>query len=295
MLLTAEKLTKEYIIEKSLFSFNPMRIKALNQINFHLDERSVLGVVGETGSGKSTLAKLIVKLLTPTSGEINYGFEDIPKSIQMIFQNPFNSLNPRLKIKTILKEPLLIHKLDRGNNKNNKVNRLLEKVNLNSTCLNKYAGEFSGGQRQRIAIARALAVEPKILVCDEPTSSLDLSVQAQILNLFIQLKENHGLSYIFITHNLEVISFIADKVLILYKGMDLEKGDKERIFANPLHPYTKVLLSMDTAIEKGLEKDNIEGCPFRHQCKYSLENCNTMPNEIEVENKHYVKCHLYAK
>jgi len=297
MLLAAKNLTKEYLIEKSIFTLHPIRVRAVNCVNFELKRESVLGVVGETGSGKSTLAKLIAKLISPTQGEIIYDFSDIRKSIQIIFQNPYSSLNPRLKIKTILTEPFLIHKLGSRKEIPRKIEDLLNKTNLSVSCLNKYPDEFSGGQRQRIAIARALAVQPKVLICDEPTSSLDLSIQAQILNLFINLKNELKLSYVFISHNLEVISFLADEVLILYKGIDVEKGSKEQIFNNPLHPYTKVLLAKnivagDEESEKGR---TLGGCPFYFQCKHRFQDCLEMPKEIEVEKAHYVKCHLYKR
>jgi len=245
MLLTAKNLGKQYKTEKSLLSNKFTTIDALYDINFQLKEGSVLGVLGESGSGKTTLAKLIVKLIEPTHGEITYeGIDNFRRQIQMVFQNPAASLNPMMKIIDILKEPLLIHHLADDKNMEQKLKALLDSVNMNYDCLNRYPDEFSGGQKQRIAIARAIAVKPKVLICDEPTSSLDLSVQAQILNLFLKLKKDFGLSYIFISHNIEVISFIADEILILYQGRQIEKGSKQEILNNPQHSYTKMLLGL---------------------------------------------------
>lgn len=295
MLLVAKNLGKQYFIEKSFFSNKKTTVNALTDINFKLNEGSVLGIVGETGSGKTTLAKLIVRLIEPTSGKINYSIGDIRRSIQLIFQNPFGSLNPRMKIKDILKEPLLIHNLSNKNNILFKLENLLEMVNLNSDCLRRYPDEFSGGQRQRIAIARAISINPKILVCDEPTASLDLSVQAQTLNLFKKLKEELGLSYVFISHNIEVISFIADEILILYGGRQVERGKKEKVFNNPLHPYTRMLLGEDKNVLKKTNQETSNSvCNFYCNCEDRIDACRErIPKETKVEEGHYVCCHNF--
>ncbi|MDD5355184.1 MAG: ATP-binding cassette domain-containing protein [Candidatus Omnitrophica bacterium] len=295
MLLTVKNLSKQYKIPKGVFSGKFLKVDALCDVNFKLKEGSVLGVLGESGGGKTTLAKLIVKLLKPTQGQIIYGNTcNFRRWVQMVFQNPFSSLNPMMKIKDILKEPLIVHRLIK-NNTENKLKALLDMVSMDYDCLRRYPDEFSGGQKQRIAIARALAVQPRVLVCDEPTSSLDLSVQAQILNLFVKLKEELGLSYIFISHNIEVISFIADEILILYKGTQVERGLKQKIFDNPKHPYTKILLGLDESKSQEFSQEiPAAGCKFLPSCKFSSQACRAyMPQETQIEEGHYVSCHLY--
>jgi oligopeptide/dipeptide ABC transporter ATP-binding protein len=296
MLLSVENLGKQYLIPKKFLSNKAISVDALSGINFQLNKGSVLGVVGESGSGKTTLARLIVKLIEPTTGKITYeGICDLRRSVQMVFQNPYSSLNPMMKIKDILAEPFFIHRLANRDSLKSKLNALLDKVNLHADCLSRYPDEFSAGQKQRIAIARAISVEPQILVCDEPTSCLDLCVQAQILNLFLKLKQDLGLSYIFISHNIQVISFIADEILILYEGRQMERGLKDNVFNNPKHPYTKMLLgSPQPGPEKHMVGENKQGCPFFPNCKFSLGLCqNSPPKEIQIEQGHYVSCHIF--
>jgi len=242
MLLTVKNLSKNYSVSKQFLSNKATTVTALTDINFRLGAGRTLGIIGETGSGKTTLAKLLAQLIEPTSGSIHYAVKDTRRGVQLIFQNPYTSLDPRMSIERALREPFIIHRHVAKGNITQKINHLLKTVQLPADCLRRFPDEFSGGQRQRIAIARALAVEPNVLICDEPTASLDLSVQAQILNLFQHLKESLQLSYVFISHNIEVISFIADDVLVLYKGTCVEQGARESVFSNPQHPYTKMLL-----------------------------------------------------
>jgi oligopeptide/dipeptide ABC transporter ATP-binding protein len=293
MLLIANNLSKKYFIEKGFLSNKLIATDALYNINFSLKEKTVLGVLGETGSGKTTLAKLVVKLISPTSGNITYNTKNGSRSIQMIFQNPFTSLNPRMKIINSLKDAFLIHKLANSKNINSKMENLLDMVSLDRDCLQRFPDEFSGGQRQRISIARAISVNPQVLLCDEPTASLDLSIQAQILNLFVKLKYELGLSYIFISHNIEVISFIADEILILYKGRQVERGHKDKVLNNPCHPYTKILLGKDIGQVSNFDSNNNKtGCIFCLSCKNKLGICNkSEPSERKIDEDHYVSCH----
>lgn len=220
--------------------------KAVNEISFSIERGETVGLVGESGSGKSTLAKIILRLLIPSSGEVLFENENIAniqdiqtfrKSVQMIFQDPASSLNPRMTIKEILKEPFLIH------NMKPEIDKLLEMVKLDSSSLNRFPHEFSGGQKQRIGIARALALSPKLIVCDEPISSLDVSIQAQIINLLKDLQDTFKISYLFIAHDLATVKCIASKVAVMYRGSLVEIGKTEDIYEKPAHPYTQMLLN----------------------------------------------------
>jgi len=296
MLLSVKNLTKHYFIEKNLLSNKVTPVKALEGINFSLKESSILGVLGETGSGKSTLARLLVGLLKPTQGEII--FSDVVKDSrpQLIFQNPFGSLNPRLKIRTTLREPLAISGIRDKKESSQKISTILKKVNLSEDCLDRFPDELSGGQRQRIAIARALLTEPKILVCDEPTASLDLSVQAQILNLFLELKTTLSLSYVFISHNMDVISFMADEIVVLYAGRAVERGAASEVLNNPQHPYTKLLLASESDNRLQTETADNEGaCAFYCSCQQKTSACaQRQPHEIQIGENHYIACLNHA-
>lgn len=245
MILEAVDITKNFSIEQGAFKQETGKVRALNKINFVLQEFTTLGVVGESGSGKTTLAKIILKLIPPSSGEIIFNADmirDFRKDLQIIFQNPYNSLNPKMRIFDILKEPLLIHEIVPSKLFKERVVELLRSVGLDELALNRYPIEFSGGQRQRICIARSLASEPKLIVLDEPISSLDLTIQAEMLDLFSRLKQNLRLTYIFITHNLAVVKSMADKIIVMQNGRIVEEASKDSIFSNPKEDYTKLLL-----------------------------------------------------
>lgn len=245
MILEVKNLSKHFSFERGFLKSARGTVKALEDISFSVDEFSSLAIAGESGSGKTTLAKIILKLIPPTRGEVVFNKESITnfrKDVQIIFQNPYNSLNPKMRIADILTEPLFIHKIAPKRFFKDRVIALLEMVGLTEDLLERYPIEFSGGQRQRICIARALASGPKLIVLDEPISSLDLTVQAQMLDLFLELKEKIKLTYIFISHNLAVIRHIADRVMVMQNGRIVEYGKKEDIFSNPVNPYTKLLL-----------------------------------------------------
>ena len=253
-LLEVKSLEKHFPLQQNIFGQVKSWVYAVNDVSFKVSKGSTLGLVGESGCGKTTLGRTILRLVEPTSGQVFYNNKNIldinlkemralRKKMQIIFQDPYASLNPRMTVGSAIMEPMEIHKL--GENKKDRLNRvihLLEKVGLESSMVNRYPHEFSGGQRQRVCIARALAVEPEFIVCDESVSALDVSIQAQILNLLLDLQEDLGLTYIFISHDLSVVKFMSDEVLVMYKGKIVEKNSSENIYSNPQHSYTKTLL-----------------------------------------------------
>jgi oligopeptide/dipeptide ABC transporter ATP-binding protein len=254
-LLVVENLKKYYSLTSGLIYKRRREIRAVDGVSFTLDEEETLGLVGESGCGKTTIAKTIVKLETPTSGRITYRGRDIfaldpleerryRKHVQMIFQDPHASLDPRMSAGDIIEEALIIHGMDDPEERRHRVRELLETVGLEPAHMNRYPHEFSGGQKQRIGIARALAVNPRLIIADEPVSALDVSVQAQILNLLMRLKKEFSLSYLFIAHNLPVIRRISDRVAVMYLGRIMEMASTRKIFENPLHPYTRMLLEV---------------------------------------------------
>lgn len=244
-LLEVKNISKAFPIERGIFKQRIGYVWALKDINFVLWENSVVGLVGESGSGKTTLAKIILKLIPPTQGELLYNqniIQRLGKDVQIIFQNPYSSLNPKMRIIETLSEPLIIHKLLPRKKIKDRVVQLLSEVGLDDSVLLRLPHEFSGGQRQRICLARALACEPRLLVLDEPLSSLDLTIQAEILDLISQLQKEKNLTYLFISHNLIVIKRIAQHILVLREGQLVEQGECDQIFSHPQHPYTQFLL-----------------------------------------------------
>jgi ABC-type oligopeptide transport system ATPase subunit len=247
MILEVKDISKSFAIERGMFKSYSGKLKALNGVGFSLSEFDTLGLVGESGSGKTTLAKIILGLISADSGQVIFNPEIISnfhKDVAIIFQNPYNSLNPKMKVVDIISEPLWIHRIVKRKKIKEEVIRLLELVSLTKDMLTRYPKEFSGGQRQRIAIARALASQPKLLILDEPISSLDLTIQAQMLNLFNELKAKLSLTYIFISHNLTVVKHIADHVIVMKDGAIVENASVSEIFEHPAHPYTQALLSV---------------------------------------------------
>jgi len=245
MILNVKNISKEFNFERGIFRHKKTTLKALDNVSFSVPRYTTLGIVGESGSGKTTLAKIILGLVPATSGEYEFDRQMIKtfrKDVQIIFQNPYNSLNPKMRIRQIIQEPILIHNTATRDRCRDRVIELLRLIGLSKDALNRYPGEFSGGQRQRISIARALASEPKFIILDEPISSLDLTVQVRMIDLFKELKTKLQLTYIFISHNLALVKHMADSVLVMQKGRIVERGSTEEILQHPQTPYTKLLL-----------------------------------------------------
>jgi oligopeptide/dipeptide ABC transporter ATP-binding protein len=315
-LLEVRNLKKYYPITSGLLSRHVGDIKAVDGVSFTIKEKETLGLVGESGCGKTTLAKTIVKLEKPTSGRIIYKGKDIyslskeeeksyRKEVQMIFQDPHASLDPRMTAGDTVEEALIIHRLGDREERKKRVQELFRAVGLEAEHMKRYPHEFSGGQKQRIGIARALAVQPKLIIADEPVSALDVSVQAQILNLLAQLKEKFGLSYLFIAHNLSVIRYISDRVGVMYLGKIVEIAETEEIFDNPTHPYTRVLLEAAPIPDPRLRrnrrtltrepsKTNEGGCRFYPSCHSATNRCSKEePPLTFIEKTHQVACWRY--
>lgn len=292
----------EYQTSKGVLSRKQI-IHAVNGVNLEIKKGEILALAGESGCGKSTLAKAILKLEPIKSGEISYEAQDLRKFAQMVFQNPYASLNPKMKIGEILSEPLVIN-TDYSREKISEiVKEKIKLVGLDESCLELYPHEFSGGQRQRIAIARALMLDPEFILADEPVSALDVSIQAQIINLIKELKEKYGLTFLLITHDMSVIKYLADRTAVMYLGEIVEIGKTSDIFANPLHPYTKALLGAVPQINKCNKKVLLKGdlpspanlpngCKFHTRCPKVMEKCKTCHPQDKGAS-HIVKCFLY--
>lgn len=312
-LLSVSGLAKEFAIKG-----NKQKIKAVDGVSFTLSAGETLGVVGESGSGKSTLGRLVLRLLEPTAGEITFDGQKIselkPKELraarrqmQMIFQDPFASLDPRMTIEALIREPLDIHKIGTESERAEMVKNIVSHVGLTPDALTRYPHEFSGGQRQRISIARAIITRPKLIVADEPVSALDVSIQSQILNLMLDLRNEMNLTYIFISHDLSVIQHIADKVAVMYLGKIVEFATVEEIFKNPQHPYTKALISAVPQINPADRTNRVvltgdipspaaqpSGCHFHPRCPIAVQKCSEIEPQLRsiTTADHLVSCHL---
>ena len=305
-ILKAVHLSKEYPIRGGFLSSKRGAIKAVQNVSFELPEGKTLGVVGESGCGKSTLARLLLRLEEPTSGEVIFDGENLAnlppsklfayrRKMQMVFQDPYSSLNPRLTVEEIIRDPLIVYRIGSRAEQLKRVEELLQKVGLSAETMKRYPHEFSGGQRQRIGVARALALNPKVVIADEPVSSLDVSVQAQVLNLLVSLQKEMGLTYLFITHDLSVVEFISDEIIVMYLGRIMEKGTTQTIFAKPAHPYTRALLEAVPRPEpkKRREKSLLpgetpsplnppSGCQFHPRCAFMIPDCKKTLPELEA-------------
>ena len=324
-LIEVKDLRKHFPIRKGVFSRVGGYVKAVDGISFAIDEGKTLGLVGESGCGKTTAGRSILRLLDPTSGDVLYKGESIlplrggelremRRNLQIIFQDPYGSLNPRMTFGSIVGEALAIHGVGKRAERRDRVEELLEKVGLSPNYVNRYPHEFSGGQRQRIGIARAIALNPSFIVCDEPVSALDVSIQAQIINLLEDLQEEFRLSYLFIAHDLSVVEHISDDVAVMYLGKIVETAPSEELYAKPLHPYTRALLSAVPVPDPKTGRKRIvlegdipspsnppSGCPFHTRCPHVRENpealnkCKTeVPEVAHHTENHSVACHFYA-
>lgn len=316
-LLEVKELKKYFPIKKGLFGRDIQWLKAVDGVNFKLDFGETLGLVGESGCGKSTTGRLILSLLKPTEGEVLfygknvYGLKgeerfQMHRKMQIIFQDPYGSLNPRMQVGDIVAEPLYIHKLAQGEAVYKRVRELFDYVGLSSYHINRYPHEFSGGQRQRIGIARALAVEPELIICDEPVSALDVSIQSQVLNLLTDLQKEFNLTYLFISHALNVVKHVSDRVGVMYLGKIVELADGNSLYSEPLHPYTQALLSAipipdpkanrDRVILSGDIPSPIEpppGCRFQSRCPKAIDLCFKQEPELkDYGNGHHAACHV---
>lgn len=319
-ILEVENLKKYFVIDKNLFG-KPLRyLKAVDNVSFKVKKGTTIGIIGESGCGKTTLGRTILKLYDITGGKIIFDGNDITNinkkemrkyrtDMQLVFQDPYSSLPPRMTVGSIIAEAVRVHNIVPKDQVFEYVKDIMKKCGLKPNYYDRYPHEFSGGQRQRICIARALAVNPKLVICDEPVSALDVSIQAQIINLLKELQINLGLTYVFISHDLSVVKYITDQILVMYLGNMMELGDKDDIFKNPLHPYTQALFSAVPVPDPDIKMNRIiltgdipspanppKGCKFHTRCSKCMNVCKFKePEYIEAEPNHFVSCHLFNK
>jgi oligopeptide transport system ATP-binding protein len=319
VVLKVRDLKKYFPIRRGVFQRHVGDVKAVDGVSFNVYRGETLGLVGESGCGKTTTGRTIIRLYEPTAGQVDFlgddlaslsggDLRDMRRKMQMVFQDPYASLSPRMNVLGIVAEPLEVHRVASGKEKKERVADLLEMVGLDPAFMNRYPHEFSGGQRQRIGLARALALNPDMIICDEPISALDVSIQAQVVNLLEDLQEQLGLTYIFIAHDLSMVRHISDRVAVMYLGKIVELTDRDTLYSNPLHPYTQALLSAvpvpDPVVEEKRQRILLEGdlpspanppqgCNFNTRCPRAIDVCfETEPEFIEVDEEHYCACHL---
>jgi len=319
VLLEVKNLKKYFKINKGFIKKDIRNVKAVDDVSFKIYKGETLGLVGESGCGKSTTGRTLIRLYEPTAGEIIFDGAEIGgmseqelkpfrKRIQMIFQDPYASLNTRMTVGDIIGEPLDIHNIASGEERQKRIYELLERVGLSKMHASRYPHEFSGGQRQRIGIARALAVNPEFIICDEPISALDVSIQAQVVNMLDDLQKDFGLTYLFIAHDLSMVKHISDRIGVMYLGKLVELTESNTLYEKPLHPYTQALLSAipipDPEVTRKKQRIILEGdvpspinppsgCRFRTRCIYAMDICSKIEPELkEIEKDHFVACHL---
>ncbi|MCS7216747.1 MAG: dipeptide ABC transporter ATP-binding protein [Candidatus Bipolaricaulota bacterium] len=323
VLLRVVRLKKYFPVRRGVFRRVVGWVKAVDEVDFFIREGETLGLVGESGCGKTTCARTILRLIEPTSGEVWFRSKQLGREVdvvhadkrtmkllrremQIIFQDPYSSLNPRMTVGDIIGEPLVVHRVAKGKELRARVAELLEAVGLKPEHMRRYPHEFSGGQRQRIGIARALALNPQLVVCDEPVSALDVSIQAQILNLLEDLQEQFGLTYLFVAHDLSVVKHISDRVAVMYLGKIVELAETEELFLRPRHPYTEALLSAVPVPDPDYQAERIilqgdvpspvnppKGCRFHPRCSYAKEICSReAPELVDLGGEHYAACHF---
>jgi oligopeptide/dipeptide ABC transporter ATP-binding protein len=325
IILEVKNLKQYFPIYRGFFQRVVGYIKAVDGVNFFLRENEVLGLVGESGCGKTTVGRTILRLYDPTEGEIWYRpakgeqidiaqisqkeMKPLRREMRMIFQDPFSALNPRFTVKDIIGEPLIIHKIAKGKDMEDRVAQLMRAVGLDPAYMRRYPHEFSGGQRQRIGLARTLALSPRLIVADEPVSALDVSIQAQVLNLLQELKEKLGLTLLFIAHDLSVVEHVCDRIAVMYVGKLVEMAEAEEVLSHPLHPYTEALVSAVPPADPDIKLNRItlpgevpspanppSGCVFHPRCPYAQPICSQQePQLVEVEPNHYASCHFAAE
>ncbi len=319
-ILNVKNLKKYFPVSSGILGKEKNYVKAVDDVSFFIKKGETFGLVGESGCGKSTLGRTLIRLYDVTEGTIEYNGTDISrlkekelfpyrKKIQMIYQDPYASLDARMTVADIIGEPLEVHHIASGSKKQEMIYDLLGKVGLKKDYASRYAHEFSGGQRQRIGIARALAVQPEFIICDEPISALDVSIQAQVVNLLEDFQDEMGFTYLFIAHDLSMVKHISDRIGVMYLGKLVEVTESEELYEHPLHPYTKALLSAipipDPRLTRSMKREVLEGdvpsplnppsgCRFRTRCKYATKKCAEVePGMKEIEKGHFCACHLY--
>ncbi|SEN56969.1 ABC transporter ATP-binding protein [Lihuaxuella thermophila] len=317
-ILEVKNLSKHFPIKGGLMRRTVGYVKAVDNVSFSVKKGETFGLVGESGCGKSTTGRTILRLMEPTSGEVIFDGKNIAaltrkelrkarRDLQMVFQDPYASLNPQMTVGEIIEEPLRVHGIYSPAERKVKVKELMETVGLNQSYIDRYPHEFSGGQRQRIGIARALSLQPKLIVADEPVSALDVSIQSQVVNLMEDLQEQFGLTYIFIAHDLSVVKHISDRVGVMYLGRMVEVGPKQKLYEQPAHPYTEALLSAVPIPNPKARRERIvlkgdvpspanppQGCAFHPRCPKAFDRCKAeRPELIHLGGEHYVACHLY--